>query len=100
MNSAESKIRATLARYGKTLGVQDSSGVIISKHFSHQGLADRVLISRETVTRVMKKMKDEHEIEILAGRRIKLLPAFYDKYAQCELCMALPKDGTDADSRV
>jgi hypothetical protein len=48
----------------------------------------------------MKKMKDEHEIEILAGRRIKLLPAFYDKYAQCELCMALPKDGTDANSRV
>jgi CRP-like cAMP-binding protein len=100
MNSAESKIRATLARYGKTLGIRDSSGVIISKHFSHQGLADRVLISRETVTRVLKKMKDEHEIEILAGRRIKLLSAFYDKYAQCEHCMALPTNGTDVDSRV
>ena len=100
MNSAESKIRATLARYGKTLGVQDSSGVIISKHFSHQGLADRVLISRETVTRVLKKMKDEHEIEILTGRCIKLLPAFYEKFAQCEHCMALPTNGTDVDSRV
>lgn len=93
MNNAESKIRATLARYGKTLGVQDSNGVIISKHFSHQSLADRVLITRETVSRVMKKMKDENEIEILAGRRIKLLPAFYEKYAQCELCMALPTNG-------
>ena len=42
----------------------------------------------------MKKMKDEHEIEILAGRHIKLLPAFYEKLAQCELCMGLPTDGS------
>jgi len=100
MNNAESKIRATLARYGKTLGIQDSSGVIITKHFSHQSLADRVLITRETVSRIMKKMKIEHEIEIQEGRCIKLLPAFYDKYAQCEHCMTLPTDGTGADSRV
>ncbi len=93
MNSAESKIRATLARYGKTLGIRDSSGVIINKHFSQQSLADRVLITRETVSRVMKKMKEDHEIEIMAGRHIKLLPAFYEKYAQCELCMSLPEDG-------
>jgi CRP/FNR family transcriptional regulator, cyclic AMP receptor protein len=100
MNNAESKIRATLARYGKTLGVQDSSGVIISKHISQQSLADRVLIARETVTRVMKKMKDAHEIEILAGRHIKLLPAFYEKLAQCELCMALPTHESGANSAV
>ncbi len=93
MNSAESKIRATLARYGKTLGIRDSSGVIITAVFSHQSLADRVLITRETVTRVLKKMKEEHEIEIVEGRRIKLLPLFYEKYAQCELCAALPANG-------
>ena len=98
MNNAESKIRATLARYGKTLGIQDSSGVIISKHISQQSLADRVLIARETVTRVLKKMKDEHEIEIQPGRCIKLLPAFYEKLAQCELCMSLPTDGSAANS--
>jgi CRP/FNR family transcriptional regulator, cyclic AMP receptor protein len=88
LNDAEAKIRATLARYGKTLGVWDSSGVIINSVFSHQGIADRVQISRETVTRVLKKMRDRHEIEI-AGRRIKLLPAFFERYAQCELYLTI-----------
>jgi CRP/FNR family transcriptional regulator, cyclic AMP receptor protein len=93
MKNAESKVRATLARYGKTLGIQDSDGVIINSLLTHQSLADRVLISRETVTRVINKMKERNEIEIVDGRRIKLLPAFYEKFAQCEHCKALPPGG-------
>jgi CRP/FNR family cyclic AMP-dependent transcriptional regulator len=85
LKDAESKIRATLARYGKTLGVQDSSGVIINSTFSHQSIADRIQITRETATRALNRMKDQKEIEILAGRRIKLLPAFFDKHDQLEL---------------
>jgi len=88
-NDAESKIRVTLARYGETLGIKDSSGVIINSSLSHQNIGDRVLITRETATRVLTRMKDQHEIEIMPGRRIKLLPAFYDKIAQCELYKAL-----------
>lgn len=87
-NDAESKIRVTLARYGKTLGVPDSSGVIISKIFSHQSIADRVLITRETASRVLSRMKEQNEIE-MAGRHIKLLPAFFEKISQCELYRAL-----------
>lgn len=88
LNDAEAKISATLARYGKTLGVKDSSGVIINSVLSHKSIADRVQITRETATRVLTKMRDRNEIEI-TGRRIKLLPAFFDKYAQCELYLAL-----------
>jgi CRP-like cAMP-binding protein len=88
LNDAETKIRATLAHYGETLGVQDSSGVIINSVFSHQSIADRVQITRETATRVLAKLRDRHEIEI-TGRRIKLLPAFFEKYAQSELFLAL-----------
>jgi CRP/FNR family transcriptional regulator, cyclic AMP receptor protein len=88
LNDAEAKIKATLARYAKTLGVWDSSGVIINSVFSHQGLADRIQISRETVTRVLKKMRDRHEIEV-TGRRFKLLPVFFERYAQCELYVTL-----------
>jgi CRP/FNR family transcriptional regulator, cyclic AMP receptor protein len=93
MKNAESKVRATLARYGKILGIRDSDGVIINALLTHQGLADRVLISRETVTRVINKMKAQQEIEIVEGRRIKLLPAFYEKLSQCEHCKALPTGG-------
>jgi CRP/FNR family transcriptional regulator len=85
LKDAESKIRATLARYGQTLGIQDSSGVIISSTFSHQSIADRVQITRETATRALNRMKDQKEIEVLAGRHIKLLPAFFDKHNQLEL---------------
>jgi len=88
LSDAEAKISATLARYGKTLGVRDSSGVIINSIFSHKSIADRVQITRETATRVLTKMRDRHEIEI-TSRRIKLLPAFFEKYAQCELYFAL-----------
>jgi len=89
---AESKIRATLARYGQTLGIKDSSGVIINSTLSHQSIADRVQITRETATRALKRMRDQKEIEIIAGRRIKLLPAFYEKYSQFELCKSLKAD--------
>jgi len=89
---AESKIRATLARYGKTLGIRDSSGVIINSTLSHQSIADRVQITRETATRALKRMKEQQEIEILAGRRIKLLPAFFEKYSQTEMCKSLKID--------
>jgi CRP/FNR family transcriptional regulator, cyclic AMP receptor protein len=89
MNDAESRIRATLSRYGNTLGVRDSDGVIINAIFSHQSIADRVRISRETTSRVLMKMRDQGEIEILDGRRIKLLPTFYKKFAQSDICMAL-----------
>jgi CRP/FNR family transcriptional regulator len=89
---AESKIRATLARYGQTLGIKDSSGVIINTTLSHQSIADRVQITRETATRALKRMRDQQEIEIIAGRRIKLLPAFYEKYSQYEICKSLRLD--------
>ncbi len=85
LKDAESKIRATLARYGKTLGVEDSSGVIINSTLSHQSIADRIQITRETATRALNRMKDQKEIEVIAGRRIKLLPAFFDKHEHFEL---------------
>jgi CRP/FNR family transcriptional regulator len=88
-NDAESKIRVSLARYGKLWGVRDSSGVIINTNISHQGLADRVLITRETATRVLAKMREQQEIEIVGSRRIKLLPAFFDRIAQCSLYNSL-----------
>ncbi|MGD0584444.1 MAG: Crp/Fnr family transcriptional regulator [Oryzomonas sp.] len=88
INDAESKIRATLAHYSTTLGTRNSHGVIINSVFSQQSIADRVQITRETVTRVLRKMKDQHEIEMV-GRHYKLLPMFFDKYRQSQLYKTL-----------
>jgi len=87
-NDAESKIRATLAHYSRTLGVQDTTGIIINSRFSHQSIADRVHISRETVTRELRKMRDHHEIEMV-GRCFKLRPLFFEKYERSELFKSL-----------
>jgi len=91
INNAESKIRATLAHYSKTLGIQNTNGVIINSTFSHQSIADRVHITRETVTRELRKMRDHHEIE-MEGRRFKLLPSFFDKYEKPDLYKSLKED--------
>jgi len=91
INDAESKVRATLAHYSKTLGIQDTNGVIINSTFSHQSIADRVHITRETVTRVLRKMRDHHEI-MMDGRRFKLTPAFFDKYEKSDLYKMLYAD--------
>jgi CRP/FNR family transcriptional regulator len=80
-NDAESKIRATLAHYSKSLGSQDCNGVIINSIFSQQSIADRVHIKRETVSRVLKRMRDQHEIEMV-GRHFKLLATFFEKFEQ------------------
>jgi CRP-like cAMP-binding protein len=87
-NDAESKIRATLAHYSKKLGVRNTTGIIINSTFSHQSIADRVHITRETVTRVIRKMRDHHEIEMV-GRCFKLLPPFFEKYEQSDLYKSL-----------
>jgi len=91
INDAESKIRATLAHYSKTLGIQNSNGVIINATISHQSIADRVHITRETVTRVLRKMRDNQEIEMV-GRRFTLLPLFFKNYEKTELYKTIKPD--------
>jgi CRP/FNR family transcriptional regulator len=91
INDAESKIRATLAHYSKNLGVRDTDGVIINATLSHQSIADRVHITRETVSRVLRKMRNHNEIQMV-GRRFKLLPLFFETYQKSVLFRTLRAD--------
>jgi CRP/FNR family transcriptional regulator, cyclic AMP receptor protein len=87
-NDAESRIRATLAHYSKSLGSKNCNGVIINSIFSQQSIADRVHIKRETVSRVLKRMRDQHEIEMV-GRHFKLLDTFFEKFEQSKFSRSL-----------
>lgn len=91
INHAETKIRATLAHYSTTLGIADTDGVIITTTLSHQSIADRVHITRETVTRVLRKMREHHEIEMV-GRRFRLMPRFFAAYEKTGLFRKLALD--------
>jgi biotin operon repressor len=70
------------------LGSQDCNGVIINSIFSQQSIADRVHIKRETVSRVLKRMRDQHEIEMV-GRHFKLLATFFEKFEQSNFSRSL-----------
>jgi CRP/FNR family transcriptional regulator len=58
----------------KRHGIRDAHGTIIDLKITHQELAEMVGTSRETVTRVLTKLREQGIIEI-DQRRITLLDA-------------------------
>jgi len=71
-SSAEAKIRMGIYQLSKRHGIQDAHGTIIDLKITHQELAEMVGTSRETVTRVLARLREEGIIEI-EQRRITLL---------------------------
>jgi CRP/FNR family transcriptional regulator len=70
--SADSRIRMGIYDLAKKHGIRDARGTIIDLKITHQELADMVGTSRETVTRVLARLKEEGIIEI-TDRRMTLL---------------------------
>jgi CRP/FNR family cyclic AMP-dependent transcriptional regulator len=71
-STAEAKIRMGIYQLSKRHGIQDAHGTIIDLKITHQELAEMVGTSRETVTRVLSRLRDEGIIEV-EQRRITLL---------------------------
>ncbi len=63
-SSAESKIRMGIYQLAKRHGIQDAHGTIIDLKITHQELADMVGTSRETVTRVIARLREEGILEV------------------------------------
>jgi len=76
---AEERVRAVLKNMSKLYGVKDQRGVLISLKLTHKDIANYASVSRETVTRLMKKFSTETEIEILDKRYILIKPTFFKK---------------------
>lgn len=75
---AEEKVRIILKNMANQFGIQDQRGTIINLKLTHKDIAEFASISRETVTRTIKKFVVAGEIEILDDRRILLKPAFLE----------------------
>ncbi len=71
-SSADAKIRAGVYQLAKRHGIRDVHGTIIDLKITHQELAEMVGTSRETVTRVLTRLREQGIIEI-EQRRIVLL---------------------------
>lgn len=71
-SAADARICMGIYQLAKKHGIQDARGTIIDLKITHQDLAEMVGTSRETVTRVLTRLRKQGVIEI-DSRRIILL---------------------------
>jgi CRP/FNR family cyclic AMP-dependent transcriptional regulator len=76
-NDASQRLKMLLNILADTYGERTSEGTVLHVKLIHQDMADMTGLTRETVTRVLDKMKKQGEIDILATKFIRLNPEFY-----------------------
>ena len=78
-DNAEQRVLANLDRMQEIYGLRDDRGVIVNVTLTHQQIANYASVTRETVTRVLNRFKNDAIIHILDGKKILLTPKFYEK---------------------
>lgn len=81
-DSAEQRLIAVLDRLQEQYGIMNDGGVIINVKLTHQQLANYTSVTRETVTRILKRFEKEGIIEITPNRSILLTKLYYLKLKQ------------------
>ena len=71
-STADARIRMGVYQLANKHGIRDAHGIIIDLKITHQELAEMVGTSRETVTRVLTRLREQGIIEV-DQRRITLL---------------------------
>ena len=75
---AEHRVRAVLMYMGERFGVPDPQGTVIRFRLTHGAIAAFASLSRETVTRIIKRLEKAGDLEARPHRDIILKPAFYE----------------------
>jgi CRP/FNR family transcriptional regulator len=75
-NSAAQRIKMLFMMMAETYGERTPAGTVLNIRLLHQDIADMVGLTRETVTRVLDRMKKSGEIKFLDRKRIRLNPDF------------------------
>ena len=78
LTDAESKLRAVLTLISSIYGVRDLRGIIIPLKLTHREIADYAALTRETVSRLLKRFSRSGEIQILENKSILLTPLFVE----------------------
>ncbi|HJV35024.1 Crp/Fnr family transcriptional regulator [Geomonas sp.] len=76
---AELRLRSILNHLSLLHGVRDDRGVVITLRLTHKELAGYTSVSRETVTRLLHRLADEGDLEMLENKTILLKRGFSDK---------------------
>lgn len=80
--NAEQRLREVLNSMARLYGIKDQRGVMISLKLTHKQIADYASVSRETATRLLGKLTNDGEIEILTNKNILVKANFFNKL-QC-----------------
>jgi CRP/FNR family cyclic AMP-dependent transcriptional regulator len=75
---AETRVRAVLAHISSIYGIKDARGIMIPFKLTHKEIADFSALTRETVSRLMARLSQSGEIEVIDTRTIILKPSFFD----------------------
>lgn len=75
-NDAAQRVKMLLLMLAEDYGDKTAEGTTLRIKLIHQNIADMTGLSRETVTRVLDKMKSNGEIKITKDKFIQLLPEF------------------------
>lgn len=76
LSDAESRVRAVLAHISSIYGIRDARGIIIPLALTRKELAEFTALARETVSRLLTRLSQSGEIEIIDRRNIILKPSF------------------------
>ena len=76
---AEHRLRFVLKNFGSHHGAKDPRGIVINLRLTHGDIANLATVSRETATRLLNRLEESGEIEILEGKRILIKSAFFQK---------------------
>jgi CRP/FNR family transcriptional regulator, cyclic AMP receptor protein len=76
---AEQRLRSILNHLSLLHGVRDDRGVVIALRLTHKELAGYTSVSRETVTRLLHRLTEEGDLQMLENRTILLKPRFKEK---------------------
>ena len=76
---AEQRVRAVLTHISSLYGVKDLRGTIIPFKLTHKDIANYTALARETVSRLLSRLCQAGDIEILDNKNIVLKPSFARK---------------------
>jgi CRP/FNR family cyclic AMP-dependent transcriptional regulator len=76
-NDASQRLKMLLNMLAETYGERTAEGTVLHVRLIHQDIADMTGLTRETVTRVLDKLKKTGEIKTLESKYIRLNPEFY-----------------------
>lgn len=76
LTDAETRVRAVLSHIGSVYGIKDVRGIMIPFKLTHKEIADFAALARETVSRLLAKLSQSGDIEIIGGKNIILKSSF------------------------